>query len=104
MEMSNHPAVLRKEIEALGNAIEAAQHDRSEVIAGLQADNERLRAALWMVREDLAHLVQQIDAAHEQSAPKLEPHAYMPSAQHMGDCYLCGHEQGAPIHSLFRRS
>jgi hypothetical protein len=44
----------------------------------------------------------------EQKAPKplavLEPHAYMPSAMHMGDCAICGHLQGSAIHSIFRRS
>lgn len=32
---------------------------------------------------------------------KLEPHTYVPSAMHMGDCQVCGHLQGAPIHSPF---
>jgi hypothetical protein len=33
----------------------------------------------------------------------LQPHAYVPSAMHMGDCLICGHLQGAAIHSPFRR-
>lgn len=34
---------------------------------------------------------------------ELEPHAYMPSsAMYMGDCAVCGHLQGAPIHSPFK--
>jgi len=28
----------------------------------------------------------------------LAPHAYSPSVMHMGDCAVCGHLQGAPIH------
>lgn len=32
----------------------------------------------------------------------LEPHHYAPSTLHMGDCAVCGHLQGAPIHSPFR--
>ena len=28
----------------------------------------------------------------------LAPHAYVPSATHQGDCAVCGHLQGAPIH------
>lgn len=34
---------------------------------------------------------------------ELEPHAYVPSIIHMGDCAVCGHLQGAAIHSPFRR-
>lgn len=46
--------------------------------------------------------------APEQSAPKkieaeLDRHAYVPSMVHMGDCQICGHLQGAAIHSIFRR-
>lgn len=33
---------------------------------------------------------------------ELEPHYYAPSAMHMGDCMVCGHLQGSPIHSPFR--
>lgn len=32
-----------------------------------------------------------------------EPHAYVPSALHMGDCMVCGHLQDAAHHSPFRR-
>lgn len=35
---------------------------------------------------------------------EIEPHLYVPSATHMGDCAICGHLQGAPHHSPFRRS
>lgn len=35
---------------------------------------------------------------------ELEPHYYTPSAMHMGDCQVCGHLQGAPIHSPEERS
>ena len=28
----------------------------------------------------------------------VEPHDYVPSAMHMGDCMICGHLQNAPIH------
>jgi hypothetical protein len=31
-------------------------------------------------------------------AGELEPHAYVPSAMHMGDCQVCGHQQSAAIH------
>lgn len=34
---------------------------------------------------------------------ELEPHSYVPSATHMGDCRICGHLQGAAIHSRLRR-
>jgi hypothetical protein len=29
---------------------------------------------------------------------KVQPHTYVPSAMHMGDCAICGHLQGAAIH------
>lgn len=29
---------------------------------------------------------------------ELQPHAYVPSAMHMGDCQLCGHIRESPIH------
>ena len=29
----------------------------------------------------------------------VEPHAYVPSTMHMGDCMVCGHLQGSPLHS-----
>ena len=32
----------------------------------------------------------------------VEPHAYAPSTMHMGDCAVCGHLQGSPLHSPFR--
>lgn len=35
---------------------------------------------------------------------ELDPHAYVPSAAHQGDCAVCGHLQGAAIHSPFRRT
>ncbi len=37
---------------------------------------------------------------------ELEPHAYVPSltSAHMGECVVCGHLQGAAIHSPFRRA
>ena len=43
--------------------------------------------------------------AFEQTVPvcEIEPHAYVPSAMHMGDCQVCGHLQGAPHHSPFRQ-
>lgn len=31
---------------------------------------------------------------------ELKPHAYAPSAMHMGDCAVCGHVQSAAIHSF----
>lgn len=34
---------------------------------------------------------------------ELDPHAYVPSTLHMGDCAVCGHRQGSAIHSPFRR-
>jgi len=37
----------------------------------------------------------------EKPLEELEPHAYVPSAMHMGDCQVCGHLQGSPIHSPF---
>jgi hypothetical protein len=33
---------------------------------------------------------------------ELEPHTYVPSTMHMGDCAICGHLQGSPIHSPLR--
>lgn len=29
---------------------------------------------------------------------ELQPHAYAPSAMHMGDCSICGHTRDASIH------
>lgn len=29
----------------------------------------------------------------------LEPHIYVPSAVHMGDCAICGNLQNSPIHA-----
>lgn len=57
-----------------------------------------LRAALQRI----------VDEADRQRAPKtpvaeLDPHAYVPSAKHQGDCAVCGHLQGAAIHSPSRR-
>lgn len=39
----------------------------------------------------------------ELKVTELDPHAYVPSVAHMGDCAICGHLQGAPIHSPFKR-
>ncbi len=77
---------------------------------------ERLRAAAKLVvetwdAEDHPVPMQNLRRAIEglrKSTPKpmgeLEPHAYMPSTMHQGDCAICGHLQGAAIHSIFRRS
>jgi hypothetical protein len=34
----------------------------------------------------------------------IKPHAYIPSALHMGDCMMCGHLQDAPIHRFERHA
>jgi hypothetical protein len=44
------------------------------------------------------------DEQQQEAVKELEPHAYVPSTMHMGDCQVCGHLQGAAIHSPFRRS
>ena len=31
-------------------------------------------------------------------AGTVEPHAYWPSYQHMGDCAICGHVAESPLH------
>lgn len=43
-------------------------------------------------------------AAPRQAEAVLEPHAYVPSAAHMGDCDVCGHLQGSAVHSPFKRA
>jgi hypothetical protein len=35
---------------------------------------------------------------------KIAPHAYVPSAMHMGDCQICGHVQEAAIHLRIRNA
>jgi hypothetical protein len=74
--------------EALAKADEAINPpDRNGI--SLAIWNERLKETTVSIRAALA-------------APalsrELEPHAYVPSAMHMGDCQVCGHQQSAPIH------
>ncbi len=35
---------------------------------------------------------------------EIKPHSYVPSAQHMGDCRICGHVEDSPIHGTGRQS
>jgi hypothetical protein len=55
------------------------------------------------VAGDLRVIAIQKARARVQPVAELQPHAYVPSAMHMGDCQVCGHLQGAAIHSPFRR-
>jgi hypothetical protein len=59
-------------------------------------------AASTSGRDIIARTVREV---LRETAPlaELEPHAYVPSAMHMGDCAVCGHLQGSAIHSPFRR-
>ena len=56
-------------------------------------DEDARHQASVQLRRDLHRIAMQ-------GVRQIWPHAYWPSATHMGDCQVCGHMQGDEVHRV----
>jgi hypothetical protein len=72
-----------------------------------QAEHGRIRQAQRNADADArvraaAQLRRDLHRVAMQTVRQVRPHAYWPSAIHMGDCQVCGHVQSDAIHQAER--
>lgn len=57
-----------------------------------------LDIATALVFDEFSRIAAKALAGTDEQPGHLEPHAYVPSPMHQGDCAVCGHVQGSAIH------